>query len=86
MAAKSKYHYAGPVYMFNKIITDKWEGDTWAPSDAKALSNLSYRYKTTNNLVPGTKLKLDPDYLRETTAVDDTEEVYHQISLEELYG
>lgn len=84
-APKSKYHYNGPVYMHQKMIADKWEGDTWAPSDAKALSNLSYRYKTTHNLIPGTKIILDPDYLFETTAIND-DEIYHQMTLEEVFN
>lgn len=84
--AKSKYHYSGPVYMYQKLVIDKWEGYTWAPSDAKALSNLSYRYKTDNNLLPGAKIALDPDYLTEATAVNDGDEVYHQMTLEEVFN
>lgn len=78
---KSKFHYRGPVYRNDKYICD-WEGDTWAPSDNKALSNLSYRYKTQNNLLPGSNIKLDADYLYEMSAVDD-EGIYHQMTLEE---
>lgn len=67
---KSKYHYNGPVYQFEKYIGN-WEGDTWAISDKKALANLSYRYKTENNLLSSVKIRLDPDYLYEATAIED---------------
>lgn len=66
---KSKYYYNGPVYYIDKY-TGNWSGETWATSDKKALSNLSYRYKTDHNLKPGTLIRLDDDYLRETTAID----------------
>lgn len=83
MSAKSKFHYAGPVYSFEHYIGE-WIGDTWAVSEAKAMANLSFRYKTANNLLPGTKIILDPDYLTETTAIDDSiVEPYHQITMEE---
>lgn len=85
---KSKFHYNGPVYRFDEWIGD-WGGDTWAPSEAKALSNLSYRYKTEHNLKPGAAIVLDADYLYETTALNEEDEVeeekYHQITLEEYY-
>lgn len=86
--AKSKYKYDGPVYKFGKYA-GCWDGITWAVSDAKALANLSYRYKSENGLGAGAAVKLDPDYLYEVTAVEEdmeTMEQYHQITLEELYG
>ncbi len=81
---KSKYRYHGPVYSFEHYICD-WDGETWAQSEAKALANLAYRYKTNNGLAPGTKIILSADHLYETTAVDDTDEIagYHQITLDE---
>lgn len=81
---KAKYKYNGPVYKFDKYLCD-WEGVTWAVSDAKALSNLAYRFKTQNNLLPGVQVKLDADYLAEATAVDDSFEHYHQMTLDELF-
>lgn len=82
---KSKYKYSGPVYKFDKYVGD-WEATTWAVSSAKALANLSYRYKTENNLVPGTRILLDPDYLGDTTAIDDDVLVtYHQMTIDEIF-
>ena len=40
-----KYLYCGPVKEFDRVISNKWEGETYAPSEKKARSNLSYRYK-----------------------------------------
>ena len=81
---KSKYHYDGPVYYCNNYVGN-WSGDTWAISDRKALSNLSFRYKTEHKLVAGTLIKLDADFLSESTAIDsnDDEGVYHQMTIEE---
>ena len=81
---KAKFKYDGPVYKCGKFITN-WQGITWAVSEAKALANLSYRYKTQNNLLPGSKIDLDPDYLSESTAIEESEQ-YHQMTLEEVFG
>ena len=83
MTAKSKWHYDGPVYRYNKYIGE-WTGDTWANSESKALANLSYRYKTEHKLTMASGIKLEMDALRETTAIEDEGEEYHQMTLEEL--
>lgn len=85
--AKSKFHYKGPVFKVGTYIGD-WEGDTWAPSEAKALANLCFRYKTTHNLVPSAKISLDADSLSETTAIEDDQTIgqYHQMTLDELFA
>jgi hypothetical protein len=82
---KSKYRYHGPVYGYGGKYIEDWDGETWAPSEAKALANLSFRYKTNRGLQPGTKINLDADCLFETTAIEDGDEIagYHQITLEE---
>ena len=80
---KSKYKYDGPVYQFDKWICN-WRGETWASSDGKALSNLAYRFKTQNNMMPNTGVKLDPDYLSELSAINELEH-YHQMTLDELF-
>ena len=40
-----KYIYDGPVKEFDKLISEHWKGETIAPSEAKARSNLAYQYK-----------------------------------------
>ncbi len=69
---KSKYKYDGPIYKFDKFLCN-WQGETWAVSDSKALSNLAYRFKTQNNMMPNAGIKLDPDYLSESSAVNELE-------------
>ena len=39
------YSYNGPVLEFGKIITNRWNGETTAPSEKKARSNLVYQFK-----------------------------------------
>lgn len=58
MQGYSKYIYAGPVLIFDKIATNHWRGETMAPSEKKARSNLAYHYKEEYGLVPRTKVTL----------------------------
>lgn len=44
-----QYQYDGP---------DRWKATTVAPTEAKAKSNLAYRYKKENGLMPNTKITL----------------------------
>lgn len=58
MQGYSKYFYDGPVLIFDKIATNRWRGETTAPSEKKARSNLAYHFKQENGLVPRTKVSL----------------------------
>lgn len=53
-----RYLYKGPVMNFDTLLTDRWEGETVAPSEKKARSNLAYQFKIRNNCVVGTKIAL----------------------------
>lgn len=53
-----KYVYDGPVMMFNTLVTDRWKGETIAPSENKARSNLTYQFKRQNNRVAGSRFIL----------------------------
>lgn len=53
-----KYIYEGPVMYFDKCVADHWKGETYAPSVAKAKSNLAYQAKKQLNLVAGTNVTL----------------------------
>ena len=44
-----RYIYKGPVMEFGTLLTDIWEGETVAPSEKKARSNLTYQFKKRNN-------------------------------------
>jgi hypothetical protein len=53
------YTYKGPVKNnFNQIISNKWEGETYAKTDKKALSNLSYQFKKEHGLLSSAKIIL----------------------------
>lgn len=43
---------------FDTLLTDKWEGETVAPSEKKARSNLAYQFKIRNNRIAGTRITL----------------------------
>lgn len=53
-----KYAYDGPVLEFDRCVTSHWKGETIAPSENKARSNLAYQYKKSNQRVPATKVTL----------------------------
>jgi hypothetical protein len=53
-----RYSYSGPVMEFNTLLTDIWKGETTAPSERKARSNLAYQFKKMNNRIAGSKIIL----------------------------
>lgn len=52
------YSYDGPVMKFNVCVASHWRGQTEAPSEAKAKSNLTFQYKKQNNMTPNTIVTL----------------------------
>lgn len=52
------YSYDGPVMKFNICVDNHWKGQTAAPSEAKAKSNLAFQYKKQNNMTPNTRVTL----------------------------
>ena len=53
-----KYSYDGPVMEFDRLLADHWKGETMAPSEKKARSNLIYQFKKQNSRIVGTKITL----------------------------
>lgn len=53
-----KYVYDGPVMIFDKLVADHWKGETIAPSEKKARSNLTYQFKRQNNRIAGSRVSL----------------------------
>ena len=52
----NKYSYDGPVMEFDRLIANRWHGETMAKSESKAKSNLLYQFKTQNHRMPGAKI------------------------------
>ena len=52
------YSYDGPVLEFDRIVANKWHGQTVAVTEAKARSNLAYQFKKENGRVPRCKITL----------------------------
>lgn len=53
-----KYSYDGPVTMFGSCVANRWQGETMAPSEKKARSNLAYQFKKQNRQTAGAKVTL----------------------------
>lgn len=58
MQKYNKYIYDGPVMEFDRYIERYWKGETMAPTESKAKSNLAYQYKKTHNKIPSTRITL----------------------------
>ena len=54
----AKYSYSGPVKEFDRIISDKWSGSTFAVSEKKARSNLIFKFKKQFGKIPASKISL----------------------------
>lgn len=50
--------YDGPVMVFEHIVTNKWKSYTFAPSEAKARSNLVFQAKKCLGLSNSAKVHL----------------------------
>lgn len=54
----NQYAYDGPVMKFGTCVATRWKASTYAVSENKARSNLTYQFKKRHNRVPGTKITL----------------------------
>jgi len=54
----NKFLYDGPVMEFDRCIANRWKASTYAVSEKKARSNLTYQYKKRNNKLPNTMITL----------------------------
>lgn len=53
-----KYFYEGPVMEFDTCIAQKWVGETTAPSESKAKSNLAFQFKKETGKSARTRITL----------------------------
>lgn len=53
-----KYNYEGPVMEFDRCVSTKWKGTTYAASEQKARNNLAYQFKKQNNRGASTRITL----------------------------
>jgi hypothetical protein len=54
----NQYIYDGPVMQFETCIADRWQGTTWAISEKKARSNLTYQFKKHSNYISDARITL----------------------------
>lgn len=53
-----QYSYEGPVMVFDICVASVWRGTTYAVSEAKARSNLTYQAKKMLGKLPSTRVTL----------------------------
>lgn len=49
--SNKQYTFDGAVYVFNRLVEARWTATTTAPTKAKAISNLKYRFRKLSGLV-----------------------------------
>lgn len=54
----NEYSYDGPVMSFDTCIERRWRSSTFAVSEKKARSNLTFQYKRNNNRTPDANITL----------------------------
>lgn len=54
----NQYSYDGPVKEFDTCIANRWIGTTYAPSESKARSNLTYQFKKQYGRTANTRISL----------------------------
>ncbi len=59
-----EYKYDGPVLKFGDCIKQRWKAVTIAPTEAKARSNLAYRFKKENGFMKDCKISLPGKFIR----------------------
>ena len=52
------YIYDGPVLIFDTCVEENWKGVTYAVSEKKARTNLTYQWKKKNGRVVDSKVTL----------------------------
>ena len=62
-----RYSYKGPVMEFNRCVANNWVGATYAESEAKARSNLTYQFKIATGRTARTKITLPGKIFKEET-------------------
>ena len=60
---KLRYYYRGPVYHFQYLVAEDWEGWTEAVSEKQALNNLTVKAKVAFDFALTARVTLNPDYL-----------------------
>ena len=58
MGQYKQYSYNGPVVVFGRCVEDHYKASTYATSEAKARSNISFQYKRDVGKVASTKVEL----------------------------
>lgn len=55
---KKQYYYDGVVLEFERVISNRWSGSTYAKTPNKAKSNLAYRFKKETGRSANSKISL----------------------------
>lgn len=74
------YSYNGPVFEFEKLIADRWNGETYAVSESKARSNLAFQFKKETGRVPRTKITLPGKIIVEGDATNERTHIHPELA------
>lgn len=71
--ADNIYNYTGPIKRYGKVVAKKWEGETTAPSLARAINNLKFQAKNYLGLTKDAKIEIDTSKIIEMEGLDEEE-------------
>lgn len=77
----TRWHYKGPIMIFDQIVSEDWEAYTYADTEKKAKSNFIFQAKMMLGRTPGSKLAL-PGRLTPTNGVKSKKNVYEDKSVQ----
>lgn len=74
------YSYCGPVMAFDKVIANRWSGQTYAVSESKARSNLAFQFKKESGRVPRTNITLPGKIIAEGDVTNERTHIHPELA------
>ena len=74
------YLYDGPVFEFERIVANHWQGQTYAVSEAKARTNLAFQFKKETGRVPRAKITLPGKIIAEGVVNNERTDVCPELA------
>lgn len=78
------YMYSGPVKKFGLTVHSHWKGYTYAVSEAKARSNLTYQFKKEFGMAPNTKITLPGKVELQKTEPEIVQDTNYQLTFDDI--
>ncbi len=74
------YLYEGPVFEFDRIVANRWRGETYAISEAKARTNLAFQFKKETGRAPRSKITVPGKIVKKEMSEDERTCVHSELA------